>query len=134
MTITVLVKAVALWFAILIIAIINGMFREIILIPIIGSSAGLIASGMILSVCIFSVVFFAVRWYGQLGSLQYWVIGIFWLVLTLLFEFGFGRFVQHKDWSDLIQAYTFKGGNIWPIVLLVTLVSPWLAARLRGLV
>ena len=134
MSIAVLAKALSLWICILIIAITNGSLREKTLIPIIGTFTGLIASGIILSGCIFLVAFFAARWYGRLGSSQYWVIGLFWLSLTLLFEFGFGRFVQHKDWSDLLQAYTFKGGNIWFIVLVVTLVSPWVAARLRGLV
>jgi len=32
----------------------------------------------------------------------------------------------------LLEAYTFKDGNIWPIVLLVTLVAPLLAVRLRA--
>ena len=134
MTITVSAKALALWFAIVVIAIVNGALREKALILIMGSFAGLIASGIILSGCIFAIAFFAARWYGPLGSSQYWAIGLFWFLFTLLFEFGFGRFVQHKDWSNLIQAYTFEGGNIWPIVLVVTLVSPWVAARLRGLV
>ena len=134
MVISIWVKALALWFIILAIAMINGALREKTLIPLMDAFAGLIASGLILSGCIFLVAFFAANWYGRLRSSQYWVIGMFWLCLTLVFEFGFGRFVQHKDWPDLLSAYTFSGGNIWPIVLVVTLVSPWVAARLRGLV
>ena len=40
--------------------------------------------------------------------------------------------VQHKAWADLFSAYTFQGGNLWPLVLAVTLLAPWVAARLRG--
>lgn len=128
-----LLKALVLWVAILVLAILNGTLREKILIPAIGSFGGLITSGIVLSLCIVFVAILAAPWYSPLSSTQYWLIGLFWLLLTLLFEFGFGRFVQHKDWAQLLQAYTFEGGNMWPVVLAITLLSPWLAARLRGL-
>ena len=54
-------------------------------------------------------------------------------MLTLVFEFSFGRLAQHKTWAELMEAYTFKGGNIWPLVLVATFIAPWLAARVRGL-
>lgn len=130
----VLLKALALWFLILVLAIINGTVREKALIPVMGAVGGLMASGAILSACIFLVALFGAGWFGAADASRFWLIGVLWLALTLIFEFGFGRFVQHKDWAELFQAYTFKGGNVWPIVLLVTLVSPWLGARLQGLV
>jgi len=133
MQVGVLLKALVLWIAILVLAILNGTLREKALIPAMGSFGALISSGIVLSVCIVLVAFLTAPWYGTLPSSQYWLLGLFWLFLTLLFEFSFGRFVQHKDWAQLLEAYTFKGGNIWPVVLAVTLLSPWLAARLRGL-
>lgn len=126
-------KALALWFAILVLAIINGTLREKALIPALGSAAGLVASGTILSVCVFLVAWAGAPWYGPLTSRQWLVIGGLWLLLTLVFEFGFGRLAQHKTWAELLEAYTFKGGNIWPLVLIATLVAPWLAAKARGL-
>ncbi len=133
MPVAVLLKALALWLAILVLAILNGTLREKALIPAMGTFTGLITSGIVLSTCIALVAFLAAPWYGPLSPPQYWLIGLCWFLLTLLFEFSFGRFVQHKDWAQLLQAYTLKGGNIWPVVLAVTLLSPWLAARLRGL-
>jgi len=134
MTVPVWLKAATLWLAILVLAILNGGFRETALIPALGSFTGLIASGVILSACIFIVAFAAAPWFGPLTPRQWLSVGLFWLLLTVAFEFGLGRFVQHKPWGELLNAYTFQGGNIWPIVLLVTLLSPWLAARLRRLV
>ncbi len=133
MPVAVLLKALVLWVAILVLAILNGALREGVLIPAMGTFAGLIASGIALCFCIALVAFFAAPWYGRLSSRQYWFIGLFWLLLTLLFEFSFGRFVQQKDWAQLAQAYTFQGGNLWPVVLALTFFSPWLAARQRGL-
>jgi uncharacterized PurR-regulated membrane protein YhhQ (DUF165 family) len=125
-------KAFTLWLVILVLAITNGSIRESVLIPHLGNFAGLVTSGIILSVAVFLVALLCVPWYGRLSATKWWWIGVFWLCLTLLFEFGFGRFVRHHTLQHMLEAYTFKDGNIWPLVLLTVLVSPWLAARLRG--
>ena len=134
MTSTIWFKALALWIAILVLAILNGALREKILVPALGNFAGLVASGTVLSVCIFVVALFAAPWYGPMTSRHWLLVGLFWFLLTLVFEFSFGRYVQHRTWAELSAAYTFQGGNIWPIVLVVLLISPWLAARIRGLI
>ena len=126
-------KAFILWFAILVLAMLNGILREIALVPAMGSFGAFIVSGVILSACIFTVAFLAAPWYGRLPSADWLLVGLFWLLLTLAFEFGFGRFLQHKSWVDLFEAYTFKGGNIWPLVLVAILIAPWLMAKWRGL-
>ncbi len=132
MTTSVWLKAVLLWLLILVLAILNGALREKALIPQFGSFAGLVISGISLSTCVFLVAFAASPWYGQMNSSQWIIIGLFWFLLTVAFEFGFGRFVQHQEWSELFDAYTFRGGNIWPVVLFSTILSPWVAAKLRG--
>ena len=134
MTRTVWFKAAALWSAILLLAVLNGILRERMLISVLGSFAGLIASGAILSISIFLVAFVAVPWFGPAAFRQWLRIGLFWLLLTLLFEFSFGRLIQHKTWAELFDAYTFRGGNLWPVVLAFVFISPWLAARIRGFV
>ena len=129
-----LTKAAALWLAILALAMANGALREKWLVPTLGSIPALILSGVLLSGCILVVALLGAPWYGPLSGAQWLGIGALWLALTLAFEFGFGRLVQHKAWAELFEAYSFKGGNIWPLVLLVVLLAPWLAARLRDLV
>ena len=127
-------KAGALWLAILVFAMLNGTLREKLLVPSLGSFPALLLSGILLSGCIFVVALLAAPWYGRLPSAQWLALGALWLAMTLAFEFGFGRFVQHKPWAEILEAYTFKGGNLWPAVLVVALISPWLAAKLRALV
>lgn len=126
------VKAAAVWLLILICAVLNGALREAVLVPRFGQPAGLLASGLLLSVCIVGVSVALVPWFGRLSTSRCLQLGLLWLCLTLVFEFGFGRLVQHKSWSELFEAYTLKGGNLWPFVLVVTLLAPLLAARLRG--
>jgi hypothetical protein len=125
-------KALLLWLAILLLAILNGALRQAVLIPAFGPFAGLIASGLLLSALIFAVAFAAVPWYGPLPSPRWWLVGALWLLLTVAFEFGFGRLVEQRPWPELLEAYTFRGGNIWPLVLLAAFVSPRLAAALRA--
>ncbi len=134
MTISVWLKAALLWLAILVLAILNGTLRETLLAPALGGFTGLIASGTILCICIFLVAFATVPWLGPLAFRQWLLVGLFWLLLTVVFESIFGRFAQHKTWAELFDAYTFQGGNIWPIVLVTTLISPWLAAKIRGFI
>jgi len=128
-----ILKALVLWLAILALAIANGLLREKILIPRLGSTTGLVSSGILLSAGVLLVAWAGAPWYGSLTSWQWMLVGAFWLGLTLMFEFGFGRLVQHKTWGEMLEAYTFKDGNIWPLVLLVTLVAPWLVAKIKGL-
>lgn len=134
MTISAWLKTVTLWVAILMLAILNGMLRVGLIIPALGGIAGLITSGLLLSVCILVVAWIAAPWYGPLISSQWLLIGLCWLLLTLIFEFSFGHFVQNKTWGELLDAYTFKGGNIWPFVLVTTFIAPWFAAKIRNII
>lgn len=120
------------WLLILGLAVANGGLREAVLIPALGPSAGLILSGILLSCVIALVAYVLVRTTDRLTIPQGLRLGFFWLSLTLIFELGFGRLVQHKSWSELGDAYTFEGGNLWPVVLLVTLLAPAVAAWLRA--
>lgn len=124
-------KAWAVWLGILVLAVANGMLREAVLIPVLGKPPGFIVSGVVLSVLIVAVAYYALPWFGRLSAARYAGIGLVWLCLTLAFEFTFGRLVQGKPWPELFQAYTFRDGNIWPVVLLVTMIAPCVAARVR---
>ena len=123
-------KAVLLWLAILVLAMLNGLLREAVLIPRLGRFEALVASGLLLSLLILLVAVIGAPWYGTPGP-NPWTIGALWLALTLSFEFGFGRLVQQRPWPELLAPYTFRGGNLWPLVLAVTAAAPRLAAWAR---
>ena len=127
-----LVKAFAVWLSILVLAIINGALREALFIPTLGKPSGLILSGAILSGLILVVTYIALPWFGSVDISSYILIGLGWLCLTLVFEFSFGHLIQNKSWSQLLEAYTFKDGNVWLIVLLITAVAPIIVAKIQG--
>lgn len=125
-------KATAIWLVILVCAVLNGGFREAVLLPELGKPAAFLLSGILLSILIVVVSLAFVRWLAPLSTPQSLGIGLLWLCLTLAFEFGFGRWVQHRGWSELLEAYTFKDGNLWPFVLVVTFFAPLVAVRVRA--
>ena len=124
-------KAAAIWLLILVCAVANGALREAVMLPRLGGPAALIASGILLCLCVLVVAVLLVPRLGRLSTLQCLQVGFFWLGLTLAFEFGFGRLVQDRTWPELFEAYTFKDGNLWPLVLVVTLLAPLAAPRVR---
>ena len=124
-------KAFAIWMGILVLAALNGALREGVLIPKLGSTPGLVLSGVLLSGLILLVAYLALPWLDTRRPSVLVGVGVGWLALTLAFEFGFGLW-QGKSWQALLDAYAFKEGNIWPVVLVVIALAPYLAGKLRG--
>ena len=58
-------------------------------------------------------------------------IGAAWVVLTVLFEFGFGHYVDRKSWAELLENYDVGAGQLWVLVLLWIGVGPATARWLR---
>ena len=57
-------------------------------------------------------------------------IGAIWVALTIVFEFGFGHYVDGDSWEDLVNNYDVTEGNLWILILLWIGVGP---ATLRAL-
>lgn len=123
-------RALLIWLVILATAIANGGVRDFLLTQVLEPAAAQTLSGLLLSVVILGVAWISLPWLGIRSSSGALQIGAFWLALTLIFEFAFGIW-QGKSWVHLLEAYTFRGGNIWPVVLVVTFLSPWMALSLR---
>jgi hypothetical protein len=123
-----LLKPALAWLVILALAIANGILREEVLLPALGKPGGLIVSGLLLCVLVALVAHGLVRLGPGFTVVEGARIGILWLGLALAFEFAFGRYVQHKSWGELLDAYKLTDGNIWPVVLAVTLLAPPAAA------
>ena len=121
-------QAVAIWFLIIPIAILNGGLRENVLIKL--GTATLPLSGIILSICIFVVAFLFIPKIKDCKKTDYIFIGIIWCCLTNLFDLS--MFVMDGGGIlDLIKQYYFWTGNLWIMVVLSTLSAPILAGIIR---
>jgi hypothetical protein len=56
--------------------------------------------------------------------------GLLWLVLTLVFEFGFGRW-RGKSWEQLLADYDLAKGRLWVLIPVFTSLAPYIFYRLR---
>jgi hypothetical protein len=133
--VSLLLKTIGIWLIIVILAILNGAIREKLLTPNIGSSIALPMSGLLLSILILLVAFVTMpSFFGSSERKTYIFIGAIWFLLTLSFEFLFGHFVAGKSWHEIIQVFNIKKGDLFIVVVFATLISPWLSAKLRGLI
>lgn len=125
-----IIKAFVIWLIILLLAISNGVFREAVLRPKMGQKTGLILSGLLLCLLIIVITYLTVPWFKVWQTYKLLLIGIGWLLLTLIFEFSFG-FLRGLSLKEILKAYSMKGGNLWSLVLLVTTFAPWITNWLR---
>jgi hypothetical protein len=128
-----IMRAVLIWCALLLIASINGIVRQAVLIPRIGEVAGRAVSTIALSAFIVILTWISITWIAPRSAQQAWAVGGIWVVLTLAFEFLGGHYLFHDPWSRLLDDYNVIRGRIWILVLITTLVSPWLCGGLRNL-
>ncbi len=125
------IRILLLWAAIIPMAIANGILRDAVLVRSLGQKKARTVSGLSLSTLIMAWTILTIPWLPLPDLMQYAGVGLLWLTLTVLFEFLFGRIVARKSWQELLRAYRFENGDIWPLVLMAVAVSPVAAALLR---
>ena len=126
------VRVLVVWLALLIVAVGNGGFREAILVPTFGPDTAHLVSTAMLAVAILIVAWLAVPWIRPATERDAVLVGLAWLALTVLFEFGFGR-LRGVLWSRLVADYDLRQGRIWVLIPLVAGLAPWLVTRVRGI-
>jgi hypothetical protein len=128
-----IIRAIAVWFALALLAVLNGALRSAWISPRLGEHAGHIVSTFTLSGIILVVARLTITWIGVTTMRQAMTTGLVWLALTVLFEFGAGHYLFGNPWERLLADYNPLRGRVWVVVLIVTLVAPVLAVRGRGL-
>lgn len=122
-----LLRAIAVWLLIMVLAIANGAAREALLAPRLGERAAHVASTGVLCLLVFAAAWSAIRWIGPGSLSSAWTVGATWLALTLAFEFLAGHYLLGASWEKLLADYNLLQGRVWPLVPLSTLVAPPLA-------
>ena len=126
-------RAVAVWFGILVLASLNGAARQAWLMPRLPEPTARAVSTLILCGLVFLMAMLTIGWIHPASTQDAFKIGALWLVLTLAFEFLAGHYLFRQPWAALLEEYDMTRGRIWILALLLVLLAPWLAARLKGL-
>lgn len=122
------VKALLMWLVLLVAMVGNGVFRVLVLQPRLGEAGAHQMSCVTGITIILLLTALFVRTLERLTSTALLGIGVLWLVLTVAFECLFGRYVSGLSWQTLLADYDIRHGRLWPLVLLSTLLAPWLCA------
>lgn len=129
----VLLRAAAIWLLLVVGAFLNAAVREKLLVPFLGQPWALPLSGVLLSLLIFLLTFLLVPLWKASNASHYGAVGGLWFALTVAFEFLLGHYVLGGPGAKLREVFQVWEGNLWLLALLTTAISPYLAARLRGL-
>ena len=123
-------RAVLGWLVILGLAMLNGAFRQVALVPRIGDRAAII-SPLLLSVLIVVAASVLLPWIRPITARDAWSVGLLWLGLTLAFEFLAGHYLFGDPWSKLLAEYNVTQGRLWVVVPITSLLAPVLTYALR---
>lgn len=122
------VIAFLIWVMIIPIAILNGGFREYVLVKL-----GMLArplSGIILSVCIFIVAYLLIPKIKNCVKRDYILFGVMWFVLTNLFDLS-AYIKDGEGVAGLLKSYNILTGNTWLLVVLSAFLSPMLVVKIK---
>ena len=126
-----ILKSLPVWLCFIPVAILNGGLREYVLAKAIGAEWALPVSGITLSVCIFLITWLLLpRVIKAFTSKEGWLIGTGWALLTIVFEFAAGL-AGGSTISELLAAYNPLTGNLWLLVLMITLLSPIIVKHIQ---
>ena len=114
-----------LWFPMLVIAIANGALRELLLKKFLGELAAHQVSTLLLLFFFTVYVYYVVGRFPPSSTLQAFHLGLLWMTLTLLFEFGFGK-LRGNSWEKLLADYNVTKGRIWVLIPLWICIAPWI--------
>jgi len=117
------------WFPMLLLAVLNGAARDLWYKKLTGELAAHQISTISLIILFGFYIWFVINKFPPQSGRQAIYIGLLWLVLTLLFEFGFGRF-RGNSWGKLLEDYNILKGRIWVLILLWTTFAPYILFKI----
>jgi hypothetical protein len=126
-----LMRGMAVWFALIVAEIAHGVARAVWLVPLVGDWRSRqigVGTGTIIN---FAVAALFIRWIRPRSAGDARRVGALWLLLTLTFELAFGRFVARASWPRIGSDYDLFHGGLLPLGLIMLGLAPLAAAKLR---
>ena len=125
-----LLVLIGTWLLFIILAIINAVIRNEGYKPIIGDLRAHQLSTIIFIILILTATYLVLRFSNlQLTDKDALLMGLIWVLLTIIFEFVAGHYVFGNSWEKLIADYNILKGRIWSLVLLTTFISPYITNK-----
>ncbi len=117
-------RAGAVWFGIMLIAILNGALRDSCSCPASEISARARISCLTLAVAILLVTWMSLPWIRPASMTRRLAIGVLWLAMTLAFEFGAGHYLFRHAMADAAGRLQPARGPALDSRAIATLTAP----------
>lgn len=127
----VIFRSLAVWCVIILTEIIHGILRSLFLAPYTGDFKARQLGVLIGSFLIILITFLFIKWMKVQTNFQLILIGFFWAILTLLFEFTLGRLLGYS-WNRILEDYTLSKGGLMLFGILTLIIAPLLCSKLRN--
>ncbi|WP_295418280.1 hypothetical protein [Sulfurovum sp.] len=120
------------WLGLVLLAIGNGALREKtygihvseLLAHQLSTLTGLVLFGI--------YIYFFTGIFRLESAKQALLIGLMWVIMTIVFEFVFGHYVMGHSWQRLLDDYNLLKGRVWIFILIATLFYPYLFFKIRS--
>lgn len=120
------------WLGFAAIAVVAGIFRVLWLQPRLGEHSANLVETLGLTLLFGVIIWVAVPWLVPgMDAKDLWRMGLYWLVLTVAFEFIFGHYVDGASWSALLANYDVTAGRLWILIPLMMGTGPALLGKVR---
>jgi hypothetical protein len=119
------IHAIGIWSLFVIFSLFNSIIRYIFLEPFLGEYPGHIISVCCLAAFVLIVTYFFIRntrfhW----PAVDLFLVGFMWVIISIVFEFGFGHYVMGDTWAWMIANYDVARGRLWVLILVCELLAP----------
>jgi hypothetical protein len=125
------VRSLVVWLMFIVAESLNGSVRNLWLVPALGDRLAHTFSFIAGSILIVAIATLLIRWINARQS-QLLGIGVLWLLLTLGFEMGLGRFVLGYSWERITADYNLAQGGLMSIGLILVMLAPLIATQLQN--
>ena len=125
-------RALAVLLVIIFAESVHGTLRQLFLTPLVGDFTARRISFFFAVLLIFLITYLFIRWISAPNVKSLFAIGLMWMILMTLFEFGLGHFVMNYSWEQMLVDYDVSRGGLMGFGLIFMIFAPWLAAKLRS--
>jgi nitric oxide reductase large subunit len=126
-------RTIAVWLVMIAGEMIHGIVRSIVLTPRVGDMPARQIGVFTGSLVNLGITHFFIEWIDARTVHARLVIGVVWVVLTMVFEVTFARLVMKSSWERIRSDYDLAHRGLLPIGLVALAGSPIVASRLRGM-
>ena len=125
-----MMKYILIWLPMIFIAVINGTARDLWYKKYVGELARRQISTITLIILFAIYLTIILKKYPLQSEIQALYVGILWLILTLVFEFGFGR-ISGNSWTFLFDEYNLMKGRIWILIPIWVTIAPYIFFKIK---